>query len=146
LRYSAATSSAAGVLRSVSRHDGFNEAIIASFFSLVIPLSFRSLMRADTISIEEHHPLVKLGNTLPWASLTNLVLSDLKTTTAKGRWFTGRKLLVRVHLAAYILQKIYNLTDLLKNRTCNVDLKSIKEKARGYFFMSKSTKELESNR
>jgi len=63
------------------------------------------------ISIEETHPLVKLGNALPWGALGELVLPDLKATTGKGLWFTGRKLLVRLHLAAYILQKIYDLTD-----------------------------------
>jgi hypothetical protein len=63
------------------------------------------------ISIEENHPLIMLGNALPWSALAEIVLPDLKRTTAKGCWFMGRKLLVRVHLAAYTLQKIYNLTD-----------------------------------
>lgn len=66
---------------------------------------------AVTISIGEDHPLIRLGNALPWSTLADLVLPDLKTTTVKGLWFTGRKLLVRVHLAAYILQKIHDLTD-----------------------------------
>jgi transposase, IS5 family len=39
-----------------------------------------------------------------------MVLVDLKQTT-KGYWWTGRKLLVRVHLAAYFLQQLYDLTD-----------------------------------
>ena len=63
------------------------------------------------VSVEEIHPLVILGNSLPWPTLADIVLPDLKRTTAKGCWFMGRKLLVRVHLAAYTLQKIYDLTD-----------------------------------
>lgn len=63
------------------------------------------------ISIEENHPLIMLGNALPWSALAEIILPDLKRTTAKGCWFMGRKLLVRVHLAAYTLQKIYDLTD-----------------------------------
>ena len=43
--------------------------------------------------------------------LIGLVLPDLKRTTPRGFWWTGRKLAVRLHLAAYILQKLYDLTD-----------------------------------
>ena len=57
------------------------------------------------------HPLVRLANALPWALLIALVVPDLKRTTAKGCWWTGRKLLARVHLAAHILRKLYDLTD-----------------------------------
>lgn len=63
------------------------------------------------VRLRERHPLVQLANKLCWTALMDLVLADLKQTTAKGFWKMGRKLLVRVHLAAYLLQKIYNLTD-----------------------------------
>jgi len=33
-------------------------------------------------------------------------MEDLKRTTVKGYWWLGRRLLVRMHVAAYILQKI----------------------------------------
>ena len=66
---------------------------------------------AVTISVTKDHPLIKLANALPWALLIALVVPDLKRTTAKGCWWMGRRLLVRVHLAAYILQKLYDLTD-----------------------------------
>ncbi len=66
---------------------------------------------AITIAVTKDHPLIKLANALPWAFLIAVVLPDLKRTTAKGCWWTGRRLLVRVHLAAYILQKLYDLTD-----------------------------------
>lgn len=63
------------------------------------------------IQVSDAHPLIKLGNALPWASLIALAVEDLKRTTAKGRWWLGRKIRVRIHLAVYILQKLYDLTD-----------------------------------
>lgn len=66
---------------------------------------------AVTIDVDATHPLMNLAKILPWAALVSLVLADLKRTTPKGAWWMGRKLLVRVHLAAYLLQKIDNLTD-----------------------------------
>ena len=53
------------------------------------------------IFVATTHPLVKLANALPWDSLMDAVLPDLKQTTAKGYWWMGRKILVRVYLAAY---------------------------------------------
>jgi hypothetical protein len=70
-------------------------------------------VKATAVSIQvfESHPLIKLANILPWTRLADVVVKDLKATTAKGSWWMGRKINVRVHLAAFILQKIYNLTD-----------------------------------
>ena len=72
-----------------------------------------SLIKAGNIVIEvkKNHPLIVLANSLPWNILTDLVVADLKITTSKGQWFTGRKIKVRIHLGAFLLQKIYNLTD-----------------------------------
>jgi transposase, IS5 family len=72
-----------------------------------------SLIEAGIIEIEvkKNHPLIMLANSLPWDILTDLVVADLKVTTSKGHWFTGRKVKVRIHLGAYLLQRIYNLTD-----------------------------------
>lgn len=64
-----------------------------------------------SISICEDHPLITLANSLPWILLSVPVIADLKRTTAKGCWWTGRKIRVRIHLAIYLLQKIYDLTD-----------------------------------
>jgi len=64
-----------------------------------------------TISIPENHPLVLLAAILPWALLMDLVVQDLKKTTAKGCWWLGRKIKVRVHLGAFLLSKLYNLSD-----------------------------------
>jgi len=63
------------------------------------------------VFISALHPLIRLCNTLPWEKLADLVLGDLKKTTAKGFWWLGRRLSVRLHLAAFLLQKLYNLTD-----------------------------------
>jgi IS5 family transposase len=67
--------------------------------------------RTLSISIESSHPLIKLANVLSWKVLSEPVVKDLKSTTAKGFWNLGRTLLVRMHLAVFILQKIYNKTD-----------------------------------
>ena len=64
-----------------------------------------------SIPISEDHPLLRLGNLLPWDLLMSLVVEDLKKTTAKRCWLMGRKISVRIHLGAYLLQKQYNLTD-----------------------------------
>ena len=64
-----------------------------------------------TIKILESHPLLLLAQCLPWATLMESVAGDLKKTTAKGKWWMGRKIIVRLHLAVYLLQKLYNFTD-----------------------------------
>ena len=64
-----------------------------------------------TIHVTKDHPLIRLANALPWALLMAHVVEDLKRTTTKGKWWTGRKIRVRMHLGAYLLQKIYDLTE-----------------------------------
>lgn len=63
------------------------------------------------IHVSAAHPLIKLALVLPWVMLMNIVVEDLKKTTAKGYWWLGRKICVRIHLAAYLLQLLYNRTD-----------------------------------
>lgn len=63
------------------------------------------------IQVSEKHPLILLAALLPWSEMFNLILDDLKRTTKNGKWWLGRKLKVRIHLGAYILQQLYNLTD-----------------------------------
>lgn len=62
------------------------------------------------VDIDERHPLIQLGQTLPWRDLVELILPDLKKTSA-GCWWVGRKLKVRIHLGAYLLQQLFNKTD-----------------------------------
>lgn len=74
-------------------------------------ISAKIIPQDVVIAISAAHPLLRLGNALPWARLTELVFEDLKRTTAKGFWWLGRRISIRLHLAAYLLQKLYNLTD-----------------------------------
>jgi len=64
-----------------------------------------------TTKVDDRHPLVKLSNFICWATLFELVLPDLKASTKCGKWWLGRKLKVRIHLAIYILQQMFNKTD-----------------------------------
>ena len=81
---------------------------------MAIDLSGQDSLLEDgfiTIEIKKTHPLIQLANVLPWMLLIEIVVKDLKTTTGKGFWWMGRKIKVRMHLAAYLLQRIYILTD-----------------------------------
>lgn len=62
------------------------------------------------VEIKVNHPLIKLGQSLPWQELVDLILPDLQKTKA-GQWWLGRKLKVRIHLGAYLLQQLFNKTD-----------------------------------
>jgi transposase, IS5 family len=64
-----------------------------------------------TIDIAPTHPLIQLAHVIPWQVLTTMVLPDLQRTTAKGKWWLGRQLMLRIHLGAFLLQWLYNLTD-----------------------------------
>lgn len=61
------------------------------------------------INVTEQHPLIQLGQVLPWQELFDLILPDLKNTG--GKWWMGRKLKVRTHLGVYLLQQLFNKTD-----------------------------------
>lgn len=64
-----------------------------------------------TIKVEQSHPLLLLADTINWRDLSAVITEDLKSSTDKGFWFLGRKINVRIHLAAFLLQYLYNLTD-----------------------------------
>jgi len=81
---------------------------------MAIDLSGQDILPEEgfiTVEIKKSHPLMQLARTLPWRTLIELVVKDLKNTTAKGCWWMGRKIKVRIHLGAYLLQRLYNLTD-----------------------------------
>lgn len=63
------------------------------------------------IHVAVDHPLVKLANTIDWQRMVDIVLPDLKKTTAKLMWYVGRKLCIRTHLGVYLLQQLFNTTD-----------------------------------
>ena len=73
----------------------------------------RSKVKTGEILVEvtEKHPLIMLAATLPWFELYQIIRPDLEKSTKKGFWWLGRKIKVRIHLAAFILQQLYNLTD-----------------------------------
>jgi IS5 family transposase len=73
-------------------------------------LDSKAESRPITINVPENHPLIRLAQAIPWLTLFNLVLPDLKKTK-KGMFWLGRKLKVRIHLAVYILQKLTDKTD-----------------------------------
>ena len=63
------------------------------------------------VEIENDHPLILLGNILPWSEFFDIILPDLQSSTEKGKWWCGRALKVRIHLGAYILQQLFNKKD-----------------------------------
>ena len=60
--------------------------------------------------VSEDHELIRLGNEINFEELFIIVADDLKKT-AKGLWWLGRSLRVRVHLGVYLLQVRYKETD-----------------------------------
>ena len=60
------------------------------------------------VLVTEQHPLIRLSQSLPWQTLVDTVLPDLKKTK-KGHWWLGRRLKVRIHLGVYLLQQIDKL-------------------------------------
>lgn len=63
------------------------------------------------IEVNEEHPLIKLANKIDWEGLAAVVLPDLKKTTVKWKYWMGRKLNLRIHLAVFLLQQLLNTTD-----------------------------------
>ena len=63
------------------------------------------------IYVSQDHPLIKLANTLDWQKIAELVIDDLKKTTAKLRWWLGRKLKLRIHLGVFLLQSFSKMVD-----------------------------------
>jgi hypothetical protein len=63
------------------------------------------------IDVSLVHPLRQLAHVIPWQALADMVLPDLQCTTAKGQWCLGRKLRLRIHWGALLLQWLSNLTD-----------------------------------
>ena len=77
------------------------------FSGLEIPCCVQSV----TIDVSPAHPLIQLAQVIPWQALADMVLPDLQHTTAQGKWWLGRKLQLRSHLGALLLQWLYHLTD-----------------------------------
>lgn len=63
-----------------------------------------------TVAVSAKHPLIVLANALDWVALCGIILPDLKKT-AKGCWWLGRRLHLRTHLGAFILQSLLKESD-----------------------------------
>jgi IS5 family transposase len=70
--------------------------------------------------VPDSDPYLKLANLINWDHLASLALPDLKSTTAKGFWYLGRTLYLRIHLGVLILQVLLKATD----RTIEFQVKS----------------------
>jgi transposase, IS5 family len=64
-----------------------------------------------TIEVASPPPLIQLALVIPWQALAEMVLPDLNRTTAQGKGWLGRKLKLRIHLGALLLQWLYDLSD-----------------------------------
>lgn len=67
--------------------------------------------RSVHVSVPPSAPLIKLARRINWETLIEIVLPDLKATTAKGFWHLGRNLWVRIHLGILLLQIMFDRTD-----------------------------------
>lgn len=59
------------------------------------------------IVIQDNHFLIKLAESIPWESFAELAINDLYNDRKKS----GKKLNIRLHLGACILQSLFNWTD-----------------------------------
>jgi transposase, IS5 family len=64
-----------------------------------------------TINVPKDHPLIILANELPWREMFHLIKNDLKNSVLSRKLNFGRKLKSRIHLGAYLLQKMYDYKD-----------------------------------
>lgn len=62
------------------------------------------------VEVDSKESLLKLGNGLEWKAIADIGMKDL-IKTAKGMWWVGRSLKLRIHLGVYILQAMFNRTD-----------------------------------
>jgi transposase, IS5 family len=62
------------------------------------------------IFLDPEDSVYRLCNQIPWEKAHAQILPDLQKTK-KGMWWVGRKINIRKHLGAYVLQCLYNKTD-----------------------------------
>lgn len=95
--------------RPTSENTGKREGILMSICCSGLDAPCR--VHPVTIDVSPTHPLIQLALVIPWHALAAMVLPDLQHTTARGKWWLGRKLKLRIHLGAFLLQWLYDLTD-----------------------------------
>jgi hypothetical protein len=59
------------------------------------------------IEVPDDHFLIKLNEVIPWSEYADLAIADLY----KERKRSGKKLNLRLHLGAFILQSLFRWTD-----------------------------------
>jgi hypothetical protein len=69
-----------------------------------------AMPKSFSILVDNKHKLIKLKNVLDWKNMIQVVLPDLQKTSGRF-WHLGRKLYVRQHLGAYVLQALFKMTD-----------------------------------
>lgn len=74
-------------------------------------IGIKLFSQSITINVPTEHPLIILANELPWEEMFCLIENDLKNSVLSKKFHYGRKLKGRVHLGAYLLQKMYDFTD-----------------------------------
>jgi len=91
-----------------------NQILLKEFLTMSIdPTGLDSNLESSTVELQvlDNQPLIKLGNAINWRELKDIVIEDLKKTTSKLKWYLGRKLILRIHLAVFILYAIKKFTD-----------------------------------
>ena len=74
------------------------------------------------VAVPHHHPLIILANQLPWDKMLELIEYDIKQSSPLKRLHYGRKLKVRIHLGAYLLQKMKSLASIKRRHIKNMNL------------------------
>lgn len=74
-------------------------------------IGIKSFSQSIPINVPKDHPLIILANQLPWEEMLQLIEKDLKASVLSNRLHYGRKLKGRIHLGAYLLQKMYDFKD-----------------------------------
>lgn len=80
----------------------FSMSLDISGLQYLIPIKLKIL-----VCIPKLHPMIILANNIPWDQMVKLVVQDLY----KNRRRSGRKLNIRLHLGAFILQSMNKWTD-----------------------------------
>lgn len=74
-------------------------------------IGIKLFSQSITIQVPKDHPLLILANGLPWEAMFCLIEEDLRNSTMLKKLHYGRKLKGRIHLGAYLLQKMYDYKD-----------------------------------
>jgi IS5 family transposase len=74
-------------------------------------IGIKLFSQSITVKVPKEHSLIILANQLPWKEMFQLIENDLKNSVLSKTCHYGRKLKGRIHLGAYLLQKMYDFKD-----------------------------------